>query len=199
MSCYTTELASGANVNQQEVSEVSTKQKWHVGGSLTDDLIALFKEKAQKYGLDWKWLAALAYVESNWRTNVKNQYGYYGLFQFRESTIDKGYSIYKPEDQTEIAAKNMSAAKNKANGYGMTNEDCYLYAGMSHNCGIGGAQFLLGKASPKNVFQMVQVELTLPDSEFKYKFMSSSAKRKEISEYPSKMKSAYVSICAKYT
>lgn len=206
MGCYTEQLANGTLKNETLGNEsVTADSKWSANGKLSNNLISLFKEKAQKYNLDWRWLAALSYVESGWRTNVKNSYGYYGLFQFLDSTLNSGvknnetrYSLTNPSDQAEVAAKLMAKRKSYANGKGLNPEDCYLYSGMAHNCGDGGAQFLLGKSSPKNVYQMTQVEKKLPSSEFKYKFMASSKKRKEISEYPFRMKSAYESICAKY-
>lgn len=184
---------------------ITEEKKWNVKGSITQNLINLFKNTAQKYGLDWKWLAALGYVESAWNVNIKNRYGYYGLFQFLDSTLNSGvkkgetrYVLTSPVDQTEVAAKNMSNRLNYARNHGLNGEDCYLYAGMAHNCGDGGAQFLLGKSSPKTVYQMTQVEKNLPSKEFKYSFMAGQAKRKEISEYPYKMKSAYESICKKF-
>ncbi len=202
MSCYN----SSANGTQSKSNSIKTEKKWEANGKLTDDLIALFKKVANNNSLDWRWLAALSYVESNWRINIENSYGYYGLFQFLDRTLNDGvkkgerrYSLTNPEDQTVVAAKNMAERKRFAVKNGMNEEESYLYAGMAHNCGVGGAQFLLGKASPKTIYNMTQVEKNLPSNEFKYKFMSSSAKRKEISEYPYKMKSAYKSICSKYT
>ena len=202
MSCYN----SLANGTQSKNESITTEKKWEANGKLTNELIALFKKEANKNNLDWRWLAALSYVESNWRINIRNSYGYYGLFQFLDSTLNDGvkkgerrYSLTNPEDQTIVAAKNMAKRKDFAAKNGMNEEDSYLYAGMAHNCGDGGARFLLGKASPKTIYNMTQVEKNLPTKEFKYKFISSSAKRKEISEYPYRMKSAYKSICAKYS
>lgn len=201
MSCY----SNSANGSQTKDGSIATEKKWEANGTLTEELISLFKSEAQKNSLDWRWLAALSYVESNWRTNIRNSYGYYGLFQFIDSTLNDGvkagqrrYSLTSPKDQTEVAARNMARRKGFAATKDMNEEDSYLYASMAHNCGDGGAQFLLGKASPKTVYNMVQVEKNLPAGEFRYKFMSSSAKRKEISEYPYKVKSAYKSICTKY-
>lgn len=200
MSCLYNQKAGGEDYDKIRVDE-----KWCASGNLSDKLVQLFKQKAQTYELDWKWLAALAWVESNWRIDVQNSLGYYGLFQFLDKNLNDGvksgekrYSLKSPEDQTEVAAKNMKKRREFAKKKGMGEEDSYLYAGMAHNCGSAGAQFLLEKSSPKTVYQMTRIERVLPASMFTYKFMSSTAKRKEISEYPYKMKSAYESICKKY-
>lgn len=174
---------------------ITEDNRWTVKGTLPSDVKNLIILKANKYNLDWRWLAAMAYVESSWRTDAgPNKYGYYGLFQFRSDSIGSGRSIYSVEDQTEMAAKNMSNYVNYAKKKGMSSEDCYLYAGLAHNCGPGGAQFLLSKSSSNTVYGMIQVELTLPSSDFKYKTLIAKNKRKEVSEYPVKMKSAYQSL-----
>jgi membrane-bound lytic murein transglycosylase MltF len=204
MSCYSNTSANGSTQNVP----LTADKKWYANGELTSDLMTLFRQEADKTNpkLDWRWLAALSYVESNWRTNVKNSLGYYGLFQFLDETLnsnlgkdEKRYSIYSPPDQTKVAAKNMANNVKFAKSKFMTDEDSYLYAGMAHNCGVGGAQFLLSMSFPKTVYQMVQTEKNLPAKDFKYSFMAGTAKRKEISEYPYKLKSAYESICSKYT
>ena len=40
--------------------------------SLPENLKTIFKAKAYKYNLDWKWLAAISWVESKWSTNAVN-------------------------------------------------------------------------------------------------------------------------------
>ena len=111
MSCY----SNSANGSQTKDGSIATEKKWEANGTLTEELISLFKSEAQKNSLDWRWLAALSYVESNWRTNIRNSYGYYGLFQFIDSTLNDGvkagqrrYSLTSPKDQTEVAARNMA-------------------------------------------------------------------------------------------
>ena len=80
--------------------------------SLPKNLETIFKQKAQKYNIDWKWLAAIAWVESKWRTNAVNDDGYSGLFQWHKnckeinSFLDKKITnIFNVEDQTEATAK----------------------------------------------------------------------------------------------
>lgn len=184
MSCYWDRNADGT---------IGTESKWFAKGTLTDNLKQLIQSKANKYNLDWKWLAAMAYVESAWNTNAgPNKYGYYGLFQFRGDTIDG--DLYSIENQTENAAKNMARNLKTAQRKGMSNEDCYLYAGMAHNAGPGGAGFILNKAISKTIFGMQHAILTIPASQMPWSWMATDSKRKEIHDYPTKMKSAYVSI-----
>lgn len=174
--------------------------------SLPENLEKIFKEKANKYNLDWKWLAAIAWVESKWRTNAVNDYGYSGLFQWHKnckeinSFLDKKTTnIFNVEDQTEATAKRMASNIQIAFNKGLSGEDKYLYAGVCHNAGEGGASFILGKSSPKNVYQMTQTIRNIPSSQIEWKWMRTTAKRKEISEYPFLVKSAYQSISAKYS
>ena len=174
--------------------------------SLPNVLEKIFKEKAKKYKLDWKWLAALSWVESAWRTNVTNSIGYCGLFQWHRNCKDMNHTlgrnvsnIFSVEDQTEATAKRMASNIQIAAKKGLSGEDKYLYAGVCHNAGEGGASFILGKSSPKNVYQMSQTIRNIPSSQIEWKWMRTTAKRNEISQYPFKMKSAYQSIKSKYS
>lgn len=210
-SSSTTPVATTSTINETPsvIEPVAINKDWSKIGNLTDELIKIFKKYAKKdnhggkYDIKWQWLAALAWVESNWRVNVKNELGYYGLFQFLDKNLNDGvkpgtYSLTNPEHQAKVAAKNMSARQKAAKDEGLSEDEAYMYAGIAHNCGRGGAYFLLDKASPKTIAQMVHIEKTLPAREFTYDFMASDKKRKEISEYPYKMRDAYKTICSKY-
>ena len=56
--------------------------------SLPENLKKIFEAKANKYKIDWKWLAAIAWVESKWSTNAVNDGGYSGLFQWHRNCKD---------------------------------------------------------------------------------------------------------------
>ena len=180
--------------------------------SLPKVLKNIFKEKAKKYKLDWKWLAAIAWVESKWDTNAVNDGGYCGLFQWHRNCEDinefldkKTTNIFNVEDQTEAAAKRMASNIQIAAKKGLSGEDKYLYAGICHNAGEGGAQLILSNSQPKTVRQMSQTIKVLPLSKMKtakgktLTWMATPKKRNEISQYPYKMKSAYQSIKSKYS
>ena len=177
------------------------------------NLEIIVKEKAQKYKIDdWKWLAAIAWVESKWRTNAVNDGGYSGLFQWHRNCkdindflVEKTTNIFNVEDQTEATAKRFSNNVASAKKKNLSVEDRFLYASICHNVGEGGAQLILSNSQPKTVYQMSQTIKVLPPSKMKtakgktLTWMATSEKRKEISEYPFLVKSAYQSISAKYS
>ena len=181
--------------------------------SLPENLKNIFKEKADKYkNYDWKWLAAIGWVESKWRTNAVNDGGYSGLFQWHRNCKDindfletKTTNIFNVEDQTEATAKRFSNNVASAEKKGLSGEDIFLYASICHNVGEGGAQLILSNSQSKTVRQMSQTIKVLPLSKMKtakgktLTWMATSEKRKEISEYPFLVKSAYQSISAKYS
>lgn len=180
--------------------------------SLPENLEIIFKKKAQIYSIDWKWLAAIAWVESKWRTNAVNDDGYSGLFQWHRNCKDinsfldkKTTNIFNVNDQTEATAKRFHNNVASAIKKGLSGEDRFLYASICHNAGEGGAQIILNNSQPKTVRQMSQTILVLPSSKMKtakgktLTWMATPEKRKEISEYPFLVKSAYKSISAKYS
>ena len=180
--------------------------------SLPENLKKIFEAKARIYKIDWKWLAAIAWVESKWSTNAVNDGGYSGLFQWHRNCKDindflknKTTNIFNVEDQTEATAKRFSNNVASANKKGLSGEDIFLYASICHNVGEGGAQLILSNSQSKTVRQMSQTIKVLPLSKMKtakgktLTWMATSEKRKEISEYPFLVKSAYQSISAKYS
>lgn len=176
---------------------VGSDLNFRVSGSLSNELINLFKNIARSNELDWRYLAALSYVESKWNSTIQNSYGYYGLFQFIQKTMCGG-SVYNVTDQTNCAASNMRSRINFAKKKGMDEKNAFMYATIAHNTGDGGAQFLLSKASTKDVNGMLNVERNLPSSEFKYGFMAKAAKRVEIVNHPLKCWKSYEDLCKKY-
>lgn len=197
--CYT-------NISSTYKEKEANKPKFV---SSPDDVIRVIKEKAQKYNIDWKWLAAMAYVESNWVTNVRNGIGYCGLFQWHENRKDIAWilnkktteitNIFDVDMQTEASAKRMAANVRKASLLGLKGDDCYLYAGICHNTGEGGAELILSHCMPKTVRQMSQEIKTMPAIYIKWSWMQTHDKRNEISEYPLKMKKHYTWISEKYS
>lgn len=177
---------------------VGSDINFRVSGSLSNELIKLFKNAAQSNELDWRYLAALSYAESTWNTTAQNDDGFYGLFQFIQKYMCSGGSIYSVTDQTNCAASNMRSRINFAKKKGMDEKNAFMYATIAHNTGDGGAQFLLSKASTKDVNGMLNVERNLPSSEFKYSFMAGAEKRVEIVNHPLKCWKSYEYLCKKY-
>ena len=174
---------------------VGSDIKFKVSGSLSNDLIILFKNAANSNNLDWRYLAALSYAESEWNTTAKNKKcGYYGLFQFKQDTMCSG-SVYRVEDQTNCAASNMRSNINFAEKKGMDKKNAFMYATIAHNTGAGAAQSLLDKASTKDVNGMLNAERNLPASELTW---GSAEKRVEIVNHPKKCWKAYEDLCKKY-
>ena len=177
---------------------VGSNIKFRVSGSLSNELINLFKNAAHSNKLDWRYLAALSYAESTWNTTIENSDGFYGLFQFKQKYMCSGRSIYSVTDQINCAASNMRSRINFAKKKGMDEKNAFMYATIAHNTGDDGAQFLLTKASTKDVNGMLNVERNLPSSEFTHSFMAKAAKRVEIVNHPLKCWKSYEELCNKY-
>ena len=149
----------------------------------------------------------MAYVESGWRTSVKNKDGFFGLFQYKQKTITAvlgpGYNYQNAEHQALAASKNMSLNFTRAKKLGFDNESAYLYAGICHNAGIGGAKWVYDNANPKTIVGMQQALLTCDGGYgphgnkvnwFNVSPIKANKQSKEKAEYPIKMKSAYSGI-----
>ena len=146
--------------------------------------------------MDWRYLAALSYVESaGWNTTIKNDDGFYGLFQFKQKYMCSGKSVYNVKDQTDCAASNMRSRINFAKKKGMDEKNAFMYATIAHNTGDSAAQSLLDKASTKDVNGMLNAERYLPASELTW---GSAEKRVEIVNHPLKCWKAYEDLCKKY-
>ena len=213
MDCF--EIING-NVNETNINPIETgnkpieiNNKWVARGTLSQELRNLFKRASAQYGINWKWLAALSYCESNWNSSVKNSlgYSYEGLCGFSQSTITntlgKGHSSKSAEDQAFAAAKNIALNYNTAKKYGFDDESCYLYAGICHNAGVGGAKWAYNNANPKTIEGIRQALLTHDGGYgphgnkvgwFKVGSKEANRQNREKAEYPVKMKSAYYGI-----
>jgi soluble lytic murein transglycosylase-like protein len=76
-------------------------------------ITAILTAAAQEFGLDPGYLIAVARCESNLNPNAVNPTGYYGLFQFDESTWTAyGYgSIFDPVAQARTASRLLAAGQ----------------------------------------------------------------------------------------
>ena len=186
-------------------SSITINDKYVARGVLNAELKNLFKQAAAQYNIDWKWVAALSFCESNWNSSAKNSlgYSYEGLCGFSQSTITStlgpGHSSKNARDQAFAAAKNMSLNFTQGKKLGFDDESAYLYAGICHNAGVGGAKWAYNNANPKTIVGMQQSLLTCDGGYgqhgnkvgwFKVSSQEANRQSKEKANYPIKMKSA---------
>nr|DAS58155.1 MAG TPA: endodeoxyribonuclease I [Caudoviricetes sp.] len=181
-----------------------------IKNGIPDVIKSALMSYSQQIGVnDWRWLAALSYVESRWNTNAKNSSsGFYGLFQFKQSTIGKGYDVHNVHDQIKVAATNFKNEFNKSKKrWGLNDENAALYAALAHNVGSGGAQFLMENAPNKNVNGMLYVEQNINKPPYSnalsaksssFQFLKGSKKIQEVTSYPIKVKQFYLTLKSKY-
>jgi len=70
---------------------------------------ALFEQFAERYGFDWRLIAAVAYQESRFDPNAKNRWGATGLFPVKPETAREPYVDVTPIAGEENAANNVHA------------------------------------------------------------------------------------------
>ena len=190
-------------------SSITINDKYVARGVLNAELKNLFKQAAAQYNIDWKWVAALSFCESSWNSSATNSLGfsYEGLCGFSQETITialgPGHSSKDAKDQAFAAAKNMSLNFTQGKKLGFDDESAYLYAGICHNAGVGGARWAYNNANPKTIAGIQQALLTCdggygPHGKkvgwFKVSSQEANRQSKEKAEYPVKMKSAYSGI-----
>lgn len=238
MSCYENQIASEGTSSgtvedtvvtsagsESTISEsqvvVGYDEKYKVG-VLTKGMKQYFVDAANKYHLDWRWIAALAYCESKWKTaSAINLQGYFndykGLCGFTQKTLREALgkdisnpSVTNPAHQALAAAKRMNEYIAVAKKNGFSDEECYLCAGIAHNIGSRGALWAYNNAKPKNITGMQMVLLNCDGGYgphayksgwFEKKNMTKTELHKESREkatYPNKMKTAYMAICRQY-
>jgi len=101
---------------------------------LYDDLI---KKYAQKYDLDWRFVAAIIYRESGFKHNVTGKGGSYGLMQIMPKTaVSLGMkNPYSPENQILYGCKYLNKLKIKYTEKGVDSTDLYKFILAAYNAG----------------------------------------------------------------
>lgn len=217
--CYENQVAAnGSTLNNNETSaqsiSVDYDRNYKVSGALTKEIIEQLKKSAQKYGVDWRWLATIASLENALNPNAGCKGCCCGMFAFARqywppSPECKGNILdwrLQCDCTAVIFKQQIDEVKKK---YGCDDENCNLYALCSHNCGCGAAAFFMRKATSKNINGMMYVIKNVPQSEFSkikagYSLDKSAfregkpIKRDEIYNYVVKGKSTYMALCAKY-
>lgn len=103
----------------------------------------IFIRKGEAYDLDWRLLAGIAYIESNFRPDIISSRGPIGLMQLMPQTV-RSYG-YTPEEATdaevnvEMAAKLMHNLCNLVNNRvpGVSHDDMLCFALAGYNAGLG--------------------------------------------------------------
>lgn len=195
INCYNT---IGGNSSLNVLEDYTYPKK------LDANLQKLFKEKANLYQIDWKWLAAFSWQESKWGAVKTNQLGYSftGLFQYNKDSIGKGNNgknldLNDDADQTEAAARDIKKNKNIGLGYGLTDYDSYLYAAIAHNAGPGAAKWAIqNAANPKTITGMQRVLLN-KDGGYGKRFLNkvndkeANRQSREKAQFPIQIHSVY--------
>jgi len=108
--------------------------------SVYDDI---FKATAKKYDLDWRLLAGIAYIESNFNHAIISTRGPLGLMQLMPQTVASyGYEeedSLDPEINVDIAAQLYSriCTMLRKRVPGIADEDLRCFALASYNAGVG--------------------------------------------------------------
>ena len=216
MSCYSNQTASGETTettSSSSSSSIEYNDSFKLVAKLSDSVKTIIKNSANTYGVDWIWLAVIAYLESKFNVNSGNSLGYRGLFAFSSKTMCKGKSVNSPQDQSDCAANNLKNEVSKAKSkWNLSDEDSHLYALLSHNAGNGASAFFMEKAqNPKSISNAITVIKTIPSSQFivggkipynldkcYFKGSGRPIKRDEIVNYIKDAKSIYMAIKKQY-
>ena len=103
----------------------------------------LFRSKGLEYGIDWRLLAAVAYIESNFNHAIVSGRGPVGLMQLMPQTISKyGYTreeALDPEINVTMGATMLSDIRDRVRNRlpGITDNDAICFALTGYNAGIG--------------------------------------------------------------
>lgn len=137
---YTVAMKSYRDQRRHRARRVSRYVKREGGLSAYDDI---FRRKAKAYDLDWRLLASVAYIESNFRHNIVSGRGPIGLMQLMPQTVSNyGFTLEEaidPENNVEMAARLLSNLSRMVRGRvpGVSDADllCFVLAG--YNAGLG--------------------------------------------------------------
>lgn len=125
----------------------------------------MFEEAAEKYDLDWRLLAALAYQESHWRPHAVSYTGVRGMMMLTNATAD----YLGVEDRTDAYESIMGGAKylrsllDKVPAH-IPDPDRTWIAVSAYNVGYGHVQDarMLAKKRGDNPDHWVDIKATLP-------------------------------------
>ena len=97
-----------------------------------------FQEAQERYGIEWRLLAALSYQESHWEATATSETGVRGLMQFTEDTA-KRYNVDRLDPYSSIlgGARYLSDLKQDSLAARISEPDKTWLALAAYNIGIG--------------------------------------------------------------
>ena len=102
---------------------------------------SLFEAASQKYNLDWKLLAALAYQESHWNPRAKSYTGVRGMMMLtRETAASLGVENRMDVEDSILAGARYLARLHRQVGKDVAEPDRTLLALAAYNIGFGHVQ-----------------------------------------------------------
>lgn len=117
--------------------------KFHMKNGQLSPYDRIFRQKGEQYDIDWRLLAGIAYIESNFRHEIVSDKGPIGLMQLMPSTVRLyGYAeedALDPEINVDIAAQLLSRLfvmiRNRVPG--VSDEDLIQFSLAAYNAGTG--------------------------------------------------------------
>ncbi len=124
-----------------------------------------FQEAQERYGIEWRLLAAIAYQESHWNADATSDTGVRGIMQFTEDTA-KRFGVNRLDPQSSImgGARYIDDLKRNALAPRIAEPDKTWLALAAYNIGIGHLENarVLTQRSKKNPDAWPDVRRHLP-------------------------------------
>lgn len=124
-----------------------------------------FQQAQEKYGIEWRLLAAVAYQESHWDTDATSETGVRGLMQFTEDTA-KRFNVNRLDAYSSIMGGARYLAELKRDGLAPRIEepDKTWLAVAAYNIGLGHIESarILAQRAKKNPDTWPEVRRHLP-------------------------------------
>ncbi|MBO4739960.1 MAG: transglycosylase SLT domain-containing protein [Bacteroidales bacterium] len=128
---------------------------------------AHFKNYAQKYRVDWRLLAAIAYQESRFKPSLVGQKGAFGIMQLTTQT-SQHFGITEMEtisQQIESGAKVLSSFQEKMRKKGIDEENLVCFVIATYNAGVARVEdaMKIAEIQKKDATQWKNVKESLLD------------------------------------
>lgn len=137
---YTIARSRYGDQRRNRLRRVTHYVKQEGGLSPYDDI---FRRQAEAYDLDWRLLAGIAYIESNFNHAVVSSRGPIGLMQLMPQTVSNyGYTpedALEPEHNVDMAARHFSSICRMVSNRvpGVSHDDLMCFALAGYNAGVG--------------------------------------------------------------
>jgi len=126
---------------------------------------AMFEEAAQRYGLDWRLLAAIGYQESHWKPNAKSPTGVRGIMMLTQNTAKllKISNRLDPEQSIMGGARYLNMIRKKIS-VRIPEPDRTWMTLAAYNVGYGHLEDarILAQAEGKDADKWIEIKKILP-------------------------------------